>query len=118
MPEVLRTVTGWVRPFLDQEPAGVLDAVERALATFYDPEASFMYSLVLFRTGQIDRGLELLESAVHGGFSAVTAMADEPSYQPVRGEPRFEALREQAEARRSKALAAYRSAGGERLLGI
>jgi hypothetical protein len=118
MPEVLRAVTGWVRPFLDQDPQAVRDAVEKALAAFYDPEASFMYSLILFRTGQVERGLELLESAVGGGFNAATAMAEESSYDPVRGEPRFEALREQADARRAEALAAYRAAGGERLLGM
>jgi TolB-like protein len=118
MPAVLRAVTGWVRPFLDQDLEGVRSAVEKALATFYDPEASFMYSIVLFRTGQVERGLELLESAVTGGFNAATALADEPSYDPVRGQPRFEALREQAEERRAEALAAYRAAGGERLLGI
>jgi serine/threonine protein kinase/tetratricopeptide (TPR) repeat protein len=118
MPAILRTVTGWVRPFLEQDSSGVLDAVEKALAVFYDPEASFMYSLVLFRTGQVERGLELLESAVHGGFNPATAMADETSYDAVRGEPRFEALREQANSRRAGALAAYRAAGGERLLGM
>jgi TolB-like protein/tetratricopeptide (TPR) repeat protein len=118
LPEVLRIVTGWVRPFLDQDPQAVRDAVEKALATFYDPEASFMYALILFRTGQVERGLELLESAVQAGYNAATAIAEEPSFDAVRGQPRFEALREQAEARRAEALAAYRSAGGERLLGI
>ena len=118
MPEVLRSVTGWVRPFLEQDSAGVLSAVEEALAVFYDPEASFMYSLVLFRTGQTERGLQQLESAAQGGFNAAAALADEPSYDAVRGEPRFEALRERAETRRSEALAAYRGAGGERLLGM
>jgi tetratricopeptide (TPR) repeat protein len=118
MPPILRTVTGWVRPLLERDAAGVLDAIENALAAFHDPEASFMYSLILFRSGQAERGLELLESAVHGGFSAATAMADEPSYDTVRGEPRFEALRELVQARRTEALAAYRAAGGERLLGL
>jgi len=107
-----------VRPFLNQEPEAVRDAVEKALAAFHDPEASFMYSLILFRTGQAERGLELLESAVAGGFNATTAMAEETSFDPVRGDSRFETLREQASARRTEALAAYRSAGGERLLGI
>jgi len=74
--------------------------------------------VVLFRTGQVERGLELLESAVTGGFNAATALADEPSYDPVRGQPRFETLRDQADARRAEALAAYRAAGGERLLGM
>jgi tetratricopeptide (TPR) repeat protein len=118
LPRELSAVTGWVRPFIDQDPRALLAAVEKARASFYDPEASFMYSLILFRTKQVERGLESLESAVGGGFNAATAMADEPSYDVVRGEPRFEALREQAEARRAEALAAYRSAGGERLLGV
>jgi hypothetical protein len=118
VPAVLRVIAGTARAFLDQDPEAVAAAVEKARATFYDPEASFMWSLLLFRTGQIERGLEMLESAVGGGYNAVTAMAEEPSYDPVRGDPRFEALRERARARREEALAAYRAAGGERLLGI
>ena len=118
LPPVLRVVAGWVRPFLDRDPPAVGDAVEKALATFHDPEASFMYALILFRTGQVDRGLELLEGAVREGFNAATAMAEEPSFDPVRGGPRSEALRERADSRRAGALTAYRSAGGERLLGI
>jgi tetratricopeptide (TPR) repeat protein len=118
LPEVLRAVTGWVRPFLEHDPEAVRAAVQRALAAFHDPEASFMYSLILFRTGQVEEGLELLESSVRGGFNATTAMAEEPSFDPMRGDPRFEALREHAAARRAEALAAYRAAGGERLLGI
>jgi serine/threonine protein kinase/tetratricopeptide (TPR) repeat protein len=118
LPGVLRVVTGWVRPFLDQDTEALRAAVEKSLAAFHDPEASFMYSLILFRTGQVERGLELLESAVAGGFNAATAMAEDVSFDPVRGEARFETLRERAGARRAEALAAYRSAGGERLLGI
>ena len=118
LPEVLRVVTGWVRPFLDQDTEAVRAAVEKGLSAFHDPEASFMYSLILFRTGQTERGLELLESAMAGGFNAATAMAEEVSFDPVRGGARFEALRCEASARRAEALAAYRSAGGERLLGI
>lgn len=118
MPEVLRVVTGWVRPFLDQDGQGIRDAVERAVEAFYDPEALFIYSLVLFHAGHAQRGLELLDGAVTGGYNAVTALADEPSFDPVRGQPVFEALRRTANERRAEALAAYRSAGGERLLGI
>jgi tetratricopeptide (TPR) repeat protein len=118
LPEVLRAVTGWVRPFLEQRPRAVHEAVEKALATFYDPEASYMYALILFRTDQLDRGLDLLEGAVNGGYNVATAMAEEPAFEPVRGEARFEALRERAEGRRAEALAAYRTAGGERLLGV
>ena len=108
----LRVVTGWVRPLLDGDARVVLEAVERARAAFYDPEASFMYSVLLCRTGHLERGLELLEDAVQGGFCALTAMADEPSYDPLRGTPRFEALREQSAERRAEALDAYRAAGG------
>ena len=53
-----------------------------------------------------------------GGYTAATALAEEPSVDVARGPRRFEALRERAEARRREALAAYRSAGGERLLGV
>jgi hypothetical protein len=77
-----------------------------------------MDSLVLFHTGWVERGLELLEGAIAGGFNPARALVSEPAFDPVRGQVRFEALRTLADARRAQALAAYRSAGGERLLGI
>jgi hypothetical protein len=117
-PQVLQTVTGWVKPFLDQDPEATLKAVEEALATFFDPEASFLYSLILSRMGKVERGLELLEGAVGAGYNAGHALAEEASFDPLRGNRRFERLRQQVAARREAALAAYRSAGGERLLGI
>jgi serine/threonine protein kinase/tetratricopeptide (TPR) repeat protein len=117
-PEVIRVVVAWVRPFLEEDRQGTRDAIEKVAEAFYDPEALFMDSLVLFHTGWVERGLELLEGAIAGGFNPARALVSEPAFDPVRGQVRFEALRTLADARRAQALAAYRSAGGERLLGI
>ncbi len=102
----------------DGSPERTTDAVERALATFYDPEALFLYSLVLFKVGRVERGLEVLQDSIAGGFNASGALGDEPVFDAVRGQAAFEALRGTADARRAEALAAYRAAGGERLLGV
>jgi hypothetical protein len=118
MPEVLQAVTGWVTPFLAGDPQGTAEAVERALAAFYDPEAHFIYSLVLFRVDQVDRGLEVLRDSVAGGFNPAGALGDEAAFDPVRGQATFEGLRRTVDERRAEALATYRSAGGERLLGL
>ena len=118
VPDVVKVVVGWVRPFLERDRPGLLAGVERALATFYDPEATYIDALVLVRMGLVERGLELLESAVAGGYNPATALADDPAFDPLRGQARFETLRAQADEETEKALAAYRAAGGERLLGI
>jgi TolB-like protein len=118
MPEVLRVVTGWVAPLLAGDPQGTIEAIERALAAFYDPEANFIFSLVLLRAGQVDRGLEVLRDSIAGGFNPAGALGDEVAFDPVRGQATFEGLRRTVDERRAEALATYRSAGGERLLGI
>ena len=118
MPEILQVVTGWVAPFLEGDVQRTGEAIERGLEAFYDPEARFMYSLVLFKVGHVERGLELLREAVDGGYNPSGALGDEPAFDSVRGRPAFQALRRTADERRAEALTAYRSAGGERLLGL
>ena len=117
VPQVLRTVTGWAAPLFAGNLEETTDAVERALATFYDPEAHFLFSLVLFKVGATERGLEVLQDSIAGGFNPAGALGDEAVFDPVRGQATFEGLRRTVDERRAEALATYRSAGGERLLG-
>jgi serine/threonine protein kinase/Tfp pilus assembly protein PilF len=82
-----------------------------------DPEAMFQEGWLLCDVGAYDRGLPHLRQAVERGYFAATALAGRPQFDALRGDAEFQNILADAEAGREKALAAFREAGGERLLG-
>ena len=82
-----------------------------------DPEAIFQEGWMLCDVGEHARGLADLERAVAKGYFVAPTLTRWPQFDALRGEPRFQALLASAEAGRARALAAFREAGGERLLG-
>ena len=82
-----------------------------------DPEAFFMYAAVQAHFGDPERALARLTRAVDGGFTVPQALREHPWLSPLRSAPAFAGLVERADARRRQALAAFRDAGGEALLG-
>ena len=82
-----------------------------------DPEAIFQQAWIYADLGEHARALPELEKAVAKGYFVAPTLATRPQFDALRGEPRFAALLAQAEAGRARALAAFREAGGERLIG-
>jgi hypothetical protein len=82
-----------------------------------DPEAIFQEGWLLCDVGAHDRGLPHLRRAVDRGYFAAPALAGRPQFDALRGEWEFRRVLADAEAGRERALAAFREAGGERLLG-
>jgi TolB-like protein len=82
-----------------------------------DPEAIFQEGWLLCDVGEHERGLDHLRRAVDKGYFVAPTLAGRPQFDPLRGNPRFQTLLADAEAGRRRALAAFREADGERLLG-
>ena len=83
-----------------------------------DPEAIFMQAWLFCDVGDTAGGLALLQQSVARGYYPCRVLAADKAFDPLRKEPAFQALVADADAGRRKALAAYREAGGERLLGV
>ena len=83
-----------------------------------DPESFYYRALMAAYLEDVERTLATLERVVAGGWFCHATMAREPWLACVRDTPRFEALLAEAEARQRKAAAAFREAGGDKLLGL
>jgi len=82
-----------------------------------DPEAIFQEGWLLCDIGHHRDGLEYLRRAVTKGYFVADTLRGRPQFDKLRGDPAFEAIAQEAEAGRQRALAAFRAAGGDRLLG-
>lgn len=94
-----------------------LDSAFSTLKIQDDPEAIFQEGRLLCDIGDFERGLELLRRGVARGYYPLATLARSRQFDALRGDPGFKAIVAEAAAGRDRALAAFRNAGGERLLG-
>ena len=88
-----------------------------ALKIQEDPEAVFQEGWLLCDIGEHRAGLDYLTRGVAKGYFVAATLRSSPQFDALRGDPAFTALVADAEAGRERALAAFRDAGGDRLLG-
>ena len=83
-----------------------------------DPEANFQEAWLFCDAGDAQHGLEMLRRSIEREYLPVPTLKKARAFDSLRGSTTFEALLAEAEAGRDRALAAFREAGGERLLGV
>ena len=109
----------FLRAWLEDRPKDMLGLLSTlgALKIQEDPEAMFVQGWMLCAAGEHAAGLTYLERAVGKGYYAAPALSGGRQFDGLRRNADFQALVAQAEAGRRQALAAFREAGGEKLLG-
>jgi tetratricopeptide (TPR) repeat protein len=114
-----RAWTDYLLAWLDRRVPDMLAGITvlSGLKIMDDPEAIFQEGWLLCDAGEHAAGLVQLQRAVAKGYFAAPTLAGHRQFDALRGDPAFEELRAQAEAGRDRARAAFREAGGERLLG-
>ena len=105
--------------WLDRRPADMLAALSAvsSLKIHDDPEFVFRVGWLLCDVGEHEQGLLYLRRALTKGYFVAPTLSASRSFDPLRSDPRFQAILAEAEVGRQQALAAFREAGGERLLG-
>jgi hypothetical protein len=106
---------GW----LDRCPTDMLARLSDLgpLTLHDDPEFVFRVGWLLCDVGEHERGLLYLRRAVTKAYFVAPTLSASASFDPLRSDPRFQAILADAEVGRQHALAAFREARGERLLG-
>jgi TolB-like protein len=109
----------YLMAWLDRRPAEMTARMSplSLLKIQDDPEAIFQEGWLLCDVGEYESGLSCLQRAVAKGYFVASTLASRPQFDGLRNVPAFRALLEEAEAGRDRALAAFRAAGGERLIG-
>jgi serine/threonine-protein kinase len=110
---------GCLIAWLERRPADLLTTMAGigTLGIMDDAEAVFQMGWLLCDLGEYERGLPPLRRAVDKGYSVVPTLAGAPAFDPLREDARFQAVLADAVAARDAARAAFREAGGDRLLG-
>ncbi len=83
-----------------------------------DPEGLYYALRHVARFGEIDIALRVMTRAVDGGFFCYPAFQSDRWLEPLRGHAAFEAAMAQAKERYRQAAAAFKAAGGERIVGV
>ena len=111
--------TDYLVAWLDRRALEMLASIEslQGLKIMDDPEAIFQEGWLLCDAGEHAKGLPRLQQAVAKGYFAAPTLAGHSQFDALRGDPAFQELLARAEAGRDRARAAFREAGGERLIG-
>ena len=105
--------------WLDRRPADMLAALSAlsVLKIYHDPEFLFRAGWLLCDVGEHQEGLLYVRRAVTKAYFVAPTLSASRSFDPLRGDPRFQAILAEAQVGRQQARVAFREAGGERLLG-
>jgi len=109
----------FLKAWLDRRPDDMRTnrAALAGLRIMDDPEAMFQEGWLFCDVGEHTHGLALAERAIARGYQVAPTLARAPQFDAVRSDPAFRDLVARCDAGREQALAAFREAGGERLLG-
>jgi serine/threonine protein kinase/tetratricopeptide (TPR) repeat protein len=105
--------------WLDRCPTDMLAGLSALgpLKLHDDPEFVFRVGWLLCDVGEHEQGFLYLRRAVTKAYFVAPTLSASRSFDPLRSDPRFQAILAEAEVGRQQALEAFRDAGGERLLG-
>jgi serine/threonine protein kinase len=113
------TIARATRAALEHNREECVEAVHVILGSgFRDPEGLMFAARGVARVGDAPLALDILGRVVAGGLFCARTLRTDPGLESLRGEARFAAITQRAEAGVREAAEAYERAGGERLLGM
>lgn len=117
MPQPMRAFIGAWRGMAEGNRRASLDAAERCIELYLDPEGVFYMGLIMARLGESNRALAVLSECIDRGFSSVRVLERNSWFDSLRSSAQFSELLNRSEERFVEAAGAFCSAGGPTLLG-
>ena len=117
MPVPMQAFIGAWRAMLEGNRQESLDAAERCIQQYLDPEGVFYMGLIMAHLGESERALTVLSECMDRGFSSVHVLQRNPWFDDLRSTVQFDELLKRGEACFVEADEVYQSAGGPQVLG-
>jgi serine/threonine protein kinase/tetratricopeptide (TPR) repeat protein len=118
VPPAFRSSFDAVLAFAQKPAEEALRMIERGIAAHVDPEALFIFGVMLMRLGALERGLEVVGGAVESGYTPVSTLRRNHAFDPLRPSPAFARVEEAAARMMSSAKTRFEAGGGPELLGL
>jgi TolB-like protein/tetratricopeptide (TPR) repeat protein len=118
VPPAFRRSYEAVIAFAERRTADIIPAVEAAIAVHVDPEALFLFGMLLLRAGATERGLQVIGGAVRAGYTPATTLRDNDAFAGLRGNTIFLSIENEAWDTLRANQAQFESVGGPELLGM
>jgi eukaryotic-like serine/threonine-protein kinase len=113
----IRAYVGSLRALLEGEHDECRRALETASRGLHDAEGLYYLARSWARLGDHERAIRELGTVVERGFVCVPLFEHDEWLDPLRADPRFEALLVRARAAHQRADAAFLRAGGSEIVG-
>jgi TolB-like protein/tetratricopeptide (TPR) repeat protein len=118
VPPAFRRSYEAVIAFAERRTADIIPAVEAAIAVHVDPEALFLFGMLLLRACATERGLQVIGGAVRAGYTPATTLRDNDAFAGLRGNTIFLSIENEAWDTLRANQAQFESVGGPELLGM
>jgi non-specific serine/threonine protein kinase len=117
--QTFHTWTNYLQAWIDRRVPDMLAAQSSLseLKIMNDPEALFQIGTLFCDVGEFEAGLQYVQRAIARGYYVAHTLERRTQFDAVRDGPEFRAMLAAAHEGRARSLAAFRDAGGERLLG-
>ena len=107
-----------ISAFINRPAAGAIPVIEEAIAAHVDPEALFLFGVMLTRLGDAERGLGLVSGAVQAGYTPASTLTGNSAFDAVRRQAAFKAIEEDSWRRLRMNQDMFEAAGGPEMLGL
>jgi TolB-like protein len=118
VPPAFRRSYEAVIAFAERRTADIIPAVEAAIAVHVDPEALFLFGMLLLRAGATERGLQVIGGAVRAGYTPAKTLRDNDAFAGLRENTIFLSIENEAWDTLRANQAQFESVGGPELLGM